>query len=410
MKFNTRLLHGIPMHDEKTGASNTPIFQSAAFKYQTAEELEETFKGNKFGYLYTRMNNPSVDVFERRISDLEKGIGAAACASGMAAITLAIFNLVKSGEEIVAGSGLFGGTYSLLSGLKDYGINVSYAKDNNIESYEECINEKTRAIFIETIGNPKLDVPDIEKLSELAHKNEVPLIVDNTITTPYLIRPFDFGADIVIHSTSKYINGSGNSIGGIIVDGGRFKWNYEKFSTLKPYKKFGRFVYMAKLRKSIFKDFGPCYSPFNAFLSSIGLETLGLRMERICDNTLKLAQALSKNKNVTYVNYPGLEDNPYHEIAKKQFNNKYSGVFTIRLGSKERAFKLINNLKYVLKLSNIGDSKTLVVHPMSTIYAFNDKKEIESAGVFDDLIRISVGIEDIEDLIEDFEQALEKVD
>jgi len=409
MKFNTRLLHGVLTHDEKTGATSTPIFQSSAFKYDTAEDLEATFKGNKFGFLYSRMNNPTVDAFERKIADLEKGIGAIACASGMAAITLAILNLVKAGEEIVAGSGLFGGTYSLFSNLEDYGVKAKYAKDNNIESYEALINEKTRAIFIETIGNPKLDVPDIEKLSKLAHKNGIPLVVDNTITTPYLVRPFELGADIVIHSSSKYINGSGNSISGVIVDSGKTKWDYEKFSTLKNYKKYGKFVYLAKLRKGIFKDFGPCLSPFNAYLNLLGVETLGLRMERICDNTLELTKFLAENEKVMNVNYSGLEDNPYHEISKKQFSNKYGGVFTLRLGTKEKAFKLINNLKYAANLANIGDTRTLVIHPMSTIYSFNDEKEIESAGVFDDLIRVSVGIEDIEDLIEDFQQALDKI-
>lgn len=409
MKFNTRLLHGVSTHDEKTGATSTPIFQSSAFKYDTAEDLEETFKGNKFGFLYSRMNNPTVEAFERKIADLEKGIGAIACASGMAAISLAILNLVKSGEEIVAGSGLFGGTYSLFSDLEDYGVKTKYAKDNNIENYEVLINENTRAIFIETIGNPKLDVPDIESLSRLAHKNGIPLIVDNTITTPYLVRPFELGADIVIHSSSKYINGSGNSISGIIVDSGKTKWDYEKFSTLKNYKKYGKFVYLAKLRKGIFKDFGPCLSPFNAYLNLLGVETLGLRMERICDNTLKLTRFLDKNEKVTNVNYTGLEDNQYHEISKRQFSNKYGGVFTLRLGTKEKAFKLINNLKYATNLANIGDTRTLVIHPMSTIYAFNNEKEIESAGVFDDLIRVSVGIEDIEDLIVDFQQALEKI-
>ncbi|HEY5563546.1 MAG TPA: aminotransferase class I/II-fold pyridoxal phosphate-dependent enzyme [Clostridiaceae bacterium] len=409
MRFNTQLLHGVAGHDERTGATNTPIFQSSAFKYTTAEELEETFKGNKFGFLYSRINNPTADAFERKISDLEKGVGSIACASGMAAITLAILNLVKAGEEIVTGGGLFGGTYSLFKDLEDYDIKAKHAKDNNIESYEALINERTRAIFIETIGNPKLDVPDIEKLSKLAHKNEIPLIVDNTITTPYLVKPFELGADIVIHSSSKYINGSGNSISGIIVDSGKMKWNYEKFSTLKNFKKYGKFVYLAKLRKGIFRDFGACLSPFNAYLNILGLETLGLRMERICDNTLKLVRFLKKNEKVTALNYTGLEDNPYHEISKNQFSNKYGGVFTLRLGTKEKAFKLINSLKYATNLANIGDTRTLVIHPKSTIYAFNDEKEIDSAGVFDDLVRVSVGIEDIEDLIEDFKQALEKI-
>lgn len=408
MKFNTSLLHGKFTAEEKTGATNTPIYQSTSFCHQTAEELENIFKGSAPGFIYTRINNPTIEAFEKRIAFIENGITAIACASGMAAVLLAVMNILKSGDEIVSGSGIFGGTYSLFQCLEEFGITTRYAKNNEIESFEECINSKTRLIFIETIGNPKLDVPDISKLSTFAHSKGLPLIVDSTVTTPYLVKPIELGADIVVHSTSKYINGSGNSIGGIIVDSGKFKWDYEKFSALKDYKKFGAFIYSAKLRKGIFKDFGACISPYNAFLNSIGLETLGIRMDKLCENAAKLAGYFNQHNKLS-VNYPGLEESKYYKIAKDQFNGKFGAILTIRVGTKDKAFKLINNLRYASNLANLGDVRTLVIHPASTIYATNNEEEKEKAGVYDDLIRISVGLEDIEDIIEDFEQAIEKI-
>lgn len=410
MKFTTTLLHGDFAPEERTGATTTPLYQATAFRHKTAEELESIFKGNKPGFVYTRINNPTIEAFERRLTLLEGGVGSVACASGMAAVTLAVMNIVKAGEEIVSGSGIFGGTHSLFTCLQDFGVTAKYAKDNAVQSFAGLINEKTRALFVETIGNPKLDVPDIKALAELAHSREIPLIVDNTVTTPYLTNPIKLGADIVVHSTSKYINGSGNSIGGIIIDSGRFKWNYDKFSSLQEYRKFGVFTYLAKLRKGIFKDFGSCISPFNAYLNSIGLETLGLRMDRACDNACELAVNLQQSSKVKYVNYPGLADNPYHELAKRQFRGRFGAILTIRVGSKANAFRVINNLKYALNLANIGDARTLVIHPASTIYVTNSQEEKENAGVYEDLIRISVGLEDIDDLKEDFMEALGSIE
>jgi O-acetylhomoserine (thiol)-lyase len=406
MKFNTALIHGNSAPDSKTGATTMPIYQSSAFRHESAEKLENIFNGREPGFLYTRINNPTIEAFEKRIAYLEGGVGAAACASGMSAVTLALLNILKSGEEVISGSGIFGGTYSLFHCFEDFGIKAVYAKDNRVESFEELLNEKTRAIFIETIGNPKLDVPDIKAISELAHKHGIPLVVDNTVTTPYLVKPLSLGADIVIHSTSKYINGSGNSIGGIIVDGGKFQWDMEMFSSLKPYKQFGPFIYLAKLRKTIFKDFGACMAPLNAYLSSLGLETLALRMDRLCSNALLLAQSLNSNAKVVRVNYPGLPENEFSSLADRQFGGKSGAILTIRVGSKDKAFKLINSLKYAVNLSNIGDVRTLVIHPASTIYAGYSEEEMEKMGVYNDLIRISTGIEDIEDIVEDFEQAL----
>lgn len=406
MEFNTSLLHGEYTSDSKTGATTTPIYQSASFEHSTAEEMENIFVGRQPGYIYSRINNPTIDAFEKRMAYLEGGVCAIACASGMAAITSALLNILKSGDEIVSSRGIFGGTYSLLQGFADYGITAKYAKNTRVESFKSLINEHTKAFFVETIGNPKLDVPDIKALSELAHRFSIPLIVDNTVTTPYLLKPICKGADIVVHSTSKYINGSGNSIGGMIVDSGKTKWNFEKFPQLKDYQAFGCFIYSAKLRKGLFRDFGACMAPFNAYLSSLGLETLALRMDRLCDNALQLAQSLQKNPHVVHVNYPGLTNNAYHLVSKAQFGGKFGAILTIRVGCKENAFKVINALRYAANVANIGDVRTLVIHPASTIFATNSAQEKESMGVYEDLIRISVGLEDFVDLQEDFNQAL----
>lgn len=408
MRFNTKLLHLNYGPDEKTGASLTPIYQSTSFSH-SAEDMENIFKGSEYGFTYTRINNPTIEAFERRIASLESGIGAVACSSGMAAITLAILNILKTGDEILSSSGIFGGTYELFKDFENFGITVKFAKDNSIDAFKESITNKTKLIYIETIGNPKLDVPDIKSLSVLAHENKIPLIVDNTVTTPYLIRPIEMGADIVIHSTSKFINGHGNSIGGIIVDSGKFNWDFNKYSMLKKFEKYGQFAYLAKLRKGLFRNIGACMSPFNAYLNNLGLETLGIRMERLCQNAYELAVFLKEFDKVLSVNYPGLKESPFHDIAKRQFGDKFGAILTIRVGSKEKAYKMINSLKYATNITNIGDTRTLIIHPSSTILAESSDEEKKFMGVFDDLIRICVGLEDIEDLKEDFKQAIDRL-
>ncbi|AGB19199.1 O-acetylhomoserine aminocarboxypropyltransferase/cysteine synthase family protein [Thermoanaerobacterium thermosaccharolyticum] len=408
MRFNTKLLHQNYGPDEKTGASLTPIYQSTSFSH-SAEEMENIFKGSEYGFTYTRINNPTIEAFERRIASLENGIGAVACSSGMAAITLALLNILKTGDEILSSSGIFGGTYELFKDFENFGITVKFAKDNSIDAFKESITNNTKLIYIETIGNPKLDVPDIKSLSVLAHENKIPLIVDNTVTTPYLIRPIEMGADIVIHSTSKFINGHGNSIGGIIVDSGKFKWDFNKYPMLKKFEKYGQFAYLAKLRKGLFRNIGACMSPFNAYLNNLGLETLGIRMERLCENAYELAVFLKEFDKVLSVNYPGLRESPFHDIAKRQFGDKFGAILTIRVGSKEKAYKMINSLKYATNITNIGDTRTLIIHPSSTILAESSDDEKKFMGVFDDLIRICVGLEDIEDLKEDFKQAIDRL-
>lgn len=410
MKFNTLLLHGGVVRGEKNGATLPPIYQSSAFEQDSAEKLEKIFENKAPGYCYTRVGNPTVTAFEARITQLEGGISTIACASGMAALTYAFLNILQSGDEIVSSASLYGGTIDLFRDLEAFGITTRYVENNNWKQIEEAINDKTKVIFAETIGNPRLDVTDIGRLAELAHSYGIPLVIDNTVATAFLVRPLSLGADIVVNSSSKYINGSSNSISGVLTDGGKFKWNAEKHPGMKDYIKYGPMAYTAKLRNGLFRNIGACLSPQNAFLNQIGLETLGLRLERECSNAAELARWIKDTYKDIIVNYPGIPDNPYYDIASKQFNGYYGAILTIRVGSRERAFKVINELKLAYKLSNIGDTRTLVIHPSSTISIHSDQKQKEDAGVFDDLIRISVGIEDVEDLKEDFAQALEERD
>ncbi len=408
MKFNTVLVHGAGMGDAVTGASLTPIYQSSAFSKDSAETLEKIFHNKAPGFSYTRINNPTVEAFERRITEIEHGIASVACASGMAALFNAFANILTAGDEIVSSASLYGGSIDLFRDLEAFGIKTRYVENNQLDAFLAATNEHTRLYFAETIGNPRMDVTDIRALSKLAHENGVPLIIDNTVATPYLVSPILLGADIVVNSSSKYINGSSNSISGILTDSGKFKWDPEKYPGMKPFLKFGPFAYTAKLRNGLFRNTGACLSPQNAFYNHLGLETLGLRMERICANAEALAKHIQEKFSEIEVNYPGLTSSPWHKIAEEQFTGGYGGLLTLRVGSRERAFRVINSLKLPLNISNIGDSKTLVIHPESTLAVHSTDQQKKDAGVFEDLIRVSVGIEDIEDLIEDFEQAIQK--
>jgi O-acetylhomoserine (thiol)-lyase len=407
MKFNTSLLHNSSATGFPDGSTVTPIYQVSAFSHESAEKLEKVFNNKAPGFAYTRISNPTVDSFEKRVAAMEKGIGAVACSSGMAAVTMSLLNILEAGDEVIAGSGLFGGTIDLFGDLKAFGITTRFAESITVEEIEPLITDKTKAVFTELIGNPKLDVVDLKKVSELVHSHGIPLIIDSTTATPYLIHPFDYGADVVVHSSSKYINGGGNAISGVIVDSGNFKWNPERYSGFSEYEKYGKFAYLAKLRGGIWRNVGGCLAPMNAFLNSVGLETMGLRMERICYNALELAKFLEETDGVE-VNYPALESSPYYELAQKQFGGKGGAILTVRAGSKEKAFKLINSLKFAVNATNIGDVRTLVIHPASTIYTHSTEQQKLSAGVYDDSIRVSVGIEDIDDLKEDFAQAIAK--
>ena len=409
MNFNTALLHSVKRDGSNFGATVPPVYQVSAFAYDSAEQLEKVFNNKAAGFSYTRVANPTVDAFEKKIASLEGGMGAVACSSGMAAITVTMLNILQAGDEIIVSSGLFGGTIELFDDIKAFGITVHFVDSITYDTVKSLVNDKTKAVFTELISNPKLDVVDIESVSMACRESNIPLIVDSTTATPYLVKPLKHGADIVIHSSSKYINGGGNSISGVIVDGCSFKWDTDKYPVLAPYKQYGKLAFLFRLRNDVWRNTGACLSPFNAFLNLVGLDTLGLRMERCCGNAFKLAEYLNGVDGLE-VNYPALEGTPFQSTIKNEFSGKGGAILTIRAGSRGRAFRLINNLKFASIATNIGDVRTLVIHPASTIYAHSSEEQRISAGVYDDLIRVSVGIEDIDDLIADFAQAAEQAD
>ena len=408
MKFNTALLHKNNPCEKATGATLTPIYQVSAFAQESAEQLENVFNNKAAGFAYTRISNPTVSAFESRMSAIEKGIGAVACSSGMTAVSMSLLNILQAGDEVIASSALFGGTIDLFGDLAEFGITTRFVEHVSADEIAPLINEKTKAIFAELVGNPNLEIVDLKAVSAAAHANGIPLIIDSTTATPYLINPADFGADIIVHSTSKYINGGGNSISGVIIDSGNFKWDYTKHPKLAKYKKFGQFAYLMSLRNGIWRNFGGCMAPMNAFMNSVGMETLGLRMERCCENALALAEFFESTESIS-VNYPALPSSRSYRLCQELLGGKGGAILTIRAGSKERAFRLINGLKLATNATNIGDVRTLVIHPASTIYAHSTDEQKIHAGVFEDTIRISGGIEDKEDLIDDFKQSIEKL-
>ena len=409
MNFNTTLLHKDFGSDRSTGSTLPPIYQVSAFAHESAEKLEAVFNNRAPGFAYTRAGNPTNDSFEKRIAAIEGGIGAVACSSGMAAVAVSLLNFLRAGDEVIASAALFGGSIDLFKDFEAFGIVTRFVDDVTAANIEQSINEKTKAVFVELVGNPKLNVVDLDAISAVTKVHKIPLIVDATTATPYLIHPLQHGANIVVHSTSKYINGSGSAISGIIIDGGNFAWDESRYPGLDEYKRFGKFAYLAKLRNGLWRNVGCCLAPVNAYLNSIGLETLGLRMERLCENALKLAEFLETVPGIS-VNYPALKNSPYYELVQKQFGGKGGAILTIDAGSKERAFKLINSLKFARIATNIGDVRTLVIHPASTIYTHNDEVARLKAGVTAGTIRVSLGIEDFADLKADFEQALKNLD
>lgn len=413
--------------DPTTGSRAVPIYQTTSYVFKDTQEAADLFALKKFGNLYTRLSNPTVDVFEKRVALLEGGVAAVATSSGQAAITLAILNIASSGDHIVSSSSLYGGTYTLFNyTFRKLGIDVTFVDSTDPENFRKAIKKNTKALYSETIGNPKLDPLDIEKVSEIAHENGIPLIVDNTAATPCLVAPIHFGADIVVHSATKYLGGQGTSLGGVVVDSGKFNWAGGKFPGLSEpdpsyhglnfVETFGNFpgagniAFAVKARVSLLRDMGGCLSPFNAFLILLGIETLHLRMPRHSENALEVARFLKGHDKVSWVNYPGLVEHPQHEIARKYFKNGwYSGIvgFGIK-GGLESGKKFINSLKLFSHLANIGDARSLAIHPASTTHQQLSPAEQKAAGVTEDFIRLSIGIEDVEDIIEDLTQALEK--
>jgi O-acetylhomoserine (thiol)-lyase len=409
--------------DPATGSRAVPIYQTSSYLFKDTDHAANLFALNEFGNIYTRMMNPTNDVFERRIAALEGGSGALAVSSGMSAISMALLAITQVGDEIVSANNLYGGTYELFHyTFPKLGRKVIFVDSTRPEEFENAITDRTRAIYAETIGNPKLDVLDIEAVSRIAHDAKVPFVVDNTVAVG-LIRPIDFGADIVVASATKFIDGHGNSIGGAIVDSGRFDWSKGKFPEftmpdpayhgIKYWDKFGNVpglgnvAFVFKVRLQLLRDLGPCLSPFNSFLFLQGLETLALRMERHSENALKAASYLQDHPAVAWVNYPGLESHPSHALAKKYLRGRYGAILGFGIkGGLESGRRFIESLKLFSHLANIGDSKSLVIHPASTTHQQLTSSEQAATGVTPDFIRISIGIEDIEDIIADLDQAL----
>jgi O-acetylhomoserine (thiol)-lyase len=414
----TKALHA--GHDTKLteGTRAVPIYQSASYVFNDTEHAANLFGLKEFGYIYTRLNNPTNDILEKRLAEVEGGVGAAVFASGTAAISSTFLTLLKSGDHIVASSSLYGGTFNLLNvTLPRFGIESTFVNADIVDHFEKAIQNNTRAIFIESLGNPKLDVLDIEAIAKIAKANNIPLIVDNTVATPALLNPIKYGANIVIHSLTKFIGGQGTSLGGVVIDAGNFDWTSGKFPEftepskgyhgLKYSEALGDIAFIVKLRLEGLRDFGGALSPYNAFQIIQGLETLEVRIKQHSKNALELAEWLDNNEEVAWVNYPGLKNNKYHELATKYLPRGQSGVVTFGLkGGFDAGKKLTDSTQIFSLLANIGDTKSLIIHPASTTHQQLTEEDQLSAGVSQDLIRLSVGLEDIEDLKNDLQQAI----
>jgi O-acetylhomoserine (thiol)-lyase len=416
----TLAVHGGQVPDPATGARAVPIYQTTSYVFQDADHAARLFGLQEFGNIYTRIMNPTTDVFEKRVAALEGGVAALATASGQAAETLAILTIAAAGDEIVSTTSLYGGTYNLFHyTLPKLGINVKFVDADDFDGLRAAINSKTRAVYTETLGNPKLDVADIEQLAAIAHEHKLPLIIDNTTPSPALVRPIEWGADIVVNSATKFLGGHGTAIGGVIVDAGKFDWagsgRFKEFTEpdpsyhgLKFSETFGPLAFILKARVQGLRDTGAALSPFNAFLILQGIETLHLRLERHSQNALAVAKHLQQHPGVEWVNYPGLESSPYFTRAKKYLPNGQGAIVTFGIkGGFDAGKKLINTLKVFSLLANIGDVKSLVIHPASTTHQQLSVEEQASTGVTPELVRLSVGIEDIRDILADLDQAIE---
>ncbi len=417
--FETLALHAGHQPDSDTLSRAVPIYQTTSYVFRDSEHAANLFSLKEEGHIYTRIDNPTTDVLEKRLAILEGGVGALALASGHAAITIAILNIASAGDEIISSTNLYGGTVNLFTHtFARLGIKVIFVNPSDPENFRKAITDKTKAIFAETIGNPRGDVIDIEAVSRLAHEAGIPIIIDSTFATPYLCRPFEYGADIVVHSTTKFIGGHGTSIGGVIIDSGKFDWTQnDKFPGLnKPdpsyhgityTKDIGAAAYIVKARTQLLRDLGACISPFNAFLLLQGIETMALRMERHVSNAQKAAEFLQQHTNVNWVSYPGLKDHPSYGLAKKYLPKGAGAILTFGIkGGLEAGRKFIDSLKIFSHLANVGDAKSLVIHPASTTHSQLSEDALRKAGVSPDLVRLSVGLESIDDLLEDLDQAL----
>jgi O-acetylhomoserine (thiol)-lyase len=416
--FATRALHAGQQPDSDTGARAVPVYQTTSYVFEDVAHAAALFNLQRLGNIYTRIMNPTTAVFEERMASLERGVGALAVGSGQAAQFIALASLLEAGDEIVSANTLYGGTYTQFDvSFRRLGIQTAFVDPDDPENFRRAITPRTRVLYGETIGNPRMNVLDIAAVAAIAHENNLPLMIDNTFASPYLCRPIEHGADIVVHSATKFIGGHGTSIGGVIVDSGRFPWDRGRFpQLLEPskgyhgirfYETFGDFAYIMKARVEGLRDFGPALSPFNSFLFLQGLETLNLRMERHSANALKVAQFLAGHKQVSWVNYPGLETGRYRALAQRYLPIGAGGVLTFGIkGGLDAGRRFIEALQVFSHLANIGDAKSLVIHPASTTHQQLSREEREAGGIGDDLIRLSVGLEDIDDLLWDLDNAL----
>ena len=415
-KFDTIQVHGGHSPDSASLARAVPIYQSTSFSFTDTDHAAALFDYSESGNIYTRIGNPTTEVLEKRVSLLEGGVGSVATASGTAAVLYSVFNIAQAGDEIISSKALYGGTVHLFESiLKDMGVRVHFVDINNPQEIQQAITDKTKAVFTETVGNPMNTVADLEMIAKVAHDHGIPLIVDSTSTTPYLIRPFDYGADIVVHSLTKFMGGHGISIGGIVTDSGRFSWErFEKLSQPDPSMQglnftghFGNQAYIARLRTVVLRDTGACISPFNAFTILLGIETLSLRMARHCENAMKVASFLEDHADIGWVNYPGLESHSDHELALKYLKNGFGAIISFGpKGGFRSAKKIVDRVKLISHLANIGDAKTLIIHPASTTHQQLSEQQQRASGIEPEMIRLSIGIEDPDDIIDDLDQAI----
>ena len=417
MKFETITTHGFIDLKKQNHAISMPIYANTAYSFDSVEHAINLFDLKVEGDIYTRLTNPSNDMIEKRIAALEGGIGALATSSGMSAILVALMNIVEAGDEIVSSSKIYGGTYNLFAKtFKQMGINVKFVNTDSIEDYEKAITDKTKCIYAESIGNPSIKIADIEALANLAHKYAIPLVVDNTVPTPYLCRPFEFGADIVVHSTTKYLSGHGNAMGGMIVDSGKFDWEAsskfpmlttpdESYHGITYTKEFKNAAYIAKTRAHLVRDLGCCQSPFNAYLTYLGLETLHVRMDRHSENALKLAEHLEKHPHINYVVYPYLKSSSEYELAQKYLKKGASSL--MGFGVDGDGTKFIEALKLFIHATNLGDVRSIITYPAGTTHRQLTDEQLKEANISKDYMRASVGIENIDDIIEDIDRAIE---
>ena len=418
-RFETLQVHAGFRSDPTTGAITVPVFQSNAYEYESAQQAVDRFALKEGGYIYTRLGNPTTDVLEQRMCALEGGVGALATASGHSAEILAFLTMLDSGDHIVASAYAYGGTVNILTHtLPRYGITTTFVNPDDPQNFKNALQDNTKLVFVEQLGNPLANIVDVDAVAEIAHGHKIPLMVDNTFPTPYLYRPFEHGADIIIHSATKYINGHGNSMGGILIDGGTFDWEASgKFPGLTQpddsyhgvtfSKDFGKSAFIIRARVSLMRDIGPCPSPFNSYMMLTGLETLSLRMQKIVENTRKAVEFLSKHPGVAWVKYPELKDSPYYELAQRDFQKGCSGVFVFGIkGGAAAGGKFIDSLKLLYHASNLADSHSMVTHPASTTHSQLSEDALRKAGLSPEMIRVSIGIEDAQDIIEDLDQAI----